>query len=188
VHKKIVPKQEKLKEASTAAAEAKATLDTKLAEVDKVKKKVAELEATAKSLNDEKVELETTINRDENRMRRAEQLVVLLKDEGVRWKETVGILAAQIERLVGDVFLSCACISYFGGFSGIYRNELTELWTKECIERGIPTGDEFSLIKVMGDPVQISEWNINSLPSDRVSLENGILTTQAERYGLCIDP
>jgi len=47
VHKKIVPKQEKLKEASSAAAEAKATLDTKLAEVDKVKKKVAELEAQA---------------------------------------------------------------------------------------------------------------------------------------------
>lgn len=113
---------------------------------------------------------------------------MLLADEGVRWKDTVKVLAAQIERLVGDVFLSCACISYFGGFSGVYRNELTDMWTKECIERGIPTGDEFSLIKVMGDPVQISEWNINSLPSDRVSLENGILTTQAERYGLCIDP
>ena len=40
----------------------------------------------------------------------------------------------------------------------------------------------------MGDPVQISEWNLNALPSDAVSLENGILTTKAERWGLCIDP
>lgn len=40
----------------------------------------------------------------------------------------------------------------------------------------------------MGDPVQISEWNMNKLPSDTVSLENGILTTKAERWGLCIDP
>ena len=40
----------------------------------------------------------------------------------------------------------------------------------------------------MGDPVQISEWNLAALPSDSVSLENGILTTKAERYGLCIDP
>ena len=40
----------------------------------------------------------------------------------------------------------------------------------------------------MGDPVQISEWNLNQLPSDQVSLENGILVTKAERWGLCIDP
>lgn len=40
----------------------------------------------------------------------------------------------------------------------------------------------------MGDPVQISTWNLNYLPSDKTSLENGILTTKAERWGLCIDP
>jgi len=86
------------------------------------------------------------------------------------------------------VFLSCACISYFGGFTGTYRAELTAKWTHECLERGIPTGEDFSLIKIMGDPVQISEWNLNQLPSDSVSLENGVLVTQAERWGLCIDP
>jgi len=86
-------------------------------------------------------------------MRRAEQLVVLLKDEGIRWEATVKELGIEIEKLVGDVFLSCACISYFGGFSGSYRSELTEHWTTECISAGIPTGEEFNLIKVMGDPV-----------------------------------
>lgn len=121
-------------------------------------------------------------------MTRAEKLVVLLKDEGIRWKETVAVLEDEINKLIGDVFLSCACISYFGGFTGQYRNELTTKWTYECIERGIPAGEEFNLVKVMGDPVQISEWNLNALPSDSVSLENGILTTKAERYGLCIDP
>ena len=113
---------------------------------------------------------------------------MLLKDEGIRWDATVKTLNQQIEQLVGDVFLSCACISYFGGFSGAYRTQLTETWTHECVSRRIPTGEEFSLVKVMGDPVQISEWNMNYLPSDKTSLENGILTTKAERWGLCIDP
>jgi dynein heavy chain len=54
-------------------------------------------------------------------MMRAEKLVVLLKDEGVRWKSTVELIAGDIERLVGNVFISCACISYFGGFTGEYR-------------------------------------------------------------------
>ena len=61
----------------------------------------------------------------QSRMNRAEKLVVLLADEGVRWKETVETLEEEIVNLVGDVFLSCACISYFGGFTGVYREELT---------------------------------------------------------------
>jgi len=34
----------------------------------------------------------------------------------------------------------------------------------------------------------IRNWNIAGLPNDKVSSENGILTTKAERYALCIDP
>jgi dynein heavy chain len=40
----------------------------------------------------------------------------------------------------------------------------------------------------MGDPVVLRNWGIAGLPSDQVSSENGILTRQAERYALCIDP
>ena len=43
-------------------------------------------------------------------MGRAEKLVVLLADEAVRWKETVESLDQDIYELVGNVFLSCACI------------------------------------------------------------------------------
>lgn len=51
-------------------------------------------------------------------MARAEKLVVLLADEGVRWGETVKTISGEIEKLVGNVFISCACISYFGAFTG----------------------------------------------------------------------
>jgi len=40
----------------------------------------------------------------------------------------------------------------------------------------------------MGQPVVIRDWNINGLPTDEVSVQNGILATTAERWGLCIDP
>jgi len=36
-------------------------------------------------MQDEKEALEARLERDSNRMRRAEKLVVLLADEGVRW-------------------------------------------------------------------------------------------------------
>ena len=100
------------------------------------------------------------------RMYRAEKLVVLLADEGVRWKETVGSLQAEIEKLVGNIFLSAACISYFGAFTGEFREILVGKWVAECLERGIPTSDDFNLVKVMGDPVQIRSWGIAQLPTD----------------------
>jgi len=121
-------------------------------------------------------------------MGRAEKLVVLLADEAVRWKETVEVLDVDIQDLVGNVFLSCACVSYFGAFTGVYRTRLTTNWTEWCTEREIPCSDSFSLVKVLGDPVVMRGWCIDGLPTDNTSGENGILTTKAERWGLCIDP
>ena len=69
----------------------------------------------------EKERLEFQMARDTARMGRAEKLVVLLADEGIRWKDTVAQLELDITDLVGNVFLSCACISYFGAFTGTFR-------------------------------------------------------------------
>jgi len=81
-------------------------------------------------MNDEKESLEFNMNRDENRMIRANKLVVLLKDEGIRWKESVDTIGGDIERLIGNVFLSCACISYFGPFTGTYREVMVADWVE----------------------------------------------------------
>ena len=106
-----------------------AILSKKQEELRIVKDKVAELVANANRLKAMKDELEFRMNRDQARMGRAEKLVVLLADEAVRWKETVEILDKDIYELVGNVFLSCACISYFGAFTGVYRKQLTDSWT-----------------------------------------------------------
>ena len=48
-------------------------------------------------MQDEKEKLEAEMDRSEKRMGRAEKLVVLLADEGVRWKETVENIQVEIE-------------------------------------------------------------------------------------------
>ena len=115
--------------------------------------------------------------RDQARMVRAEKLVVLLKDEGVRWAESIETIGEDIIRLTGNVFLSCACISYFGPFTGKYRTTLVSSWVEECLGYNIPTSEDFDLVKILGDPVVLRSWNIATLPSDQVSSENGILCT-----------
>jgi dynein heavy chain len=89
-----------------------------------VKDKVAALEANCQRMQDEKELLENNMARDQARMVRASKLVVLLKDEGVRWGESIETIAGDIIRLTGNVFLSCACISYFGPFTGVYREKM----------------------------------------------------------------
>jgi dynein heavy chain, axonemal len=36
--------------------------------------------------------------------------------------------------------------------------------------------------------VTINEWNKDGLPSDELSVQNGILTIKAKRFPMCIDP
>jgi dynein heavy chain, axonemal len=153
-----------------------------------VKDKVEALERETKRMMDEKEALEAKMAQSTARMGRAEKVVVALADEGVRWGQTVGVIQGKIDRLVGDIFISCACISYYGAFTGEYRGQLVEKWSAGCKERGIPFTEPFSLVSSMGDPVVVRSWGIAGLPSDQVSTENGILTTKAERYALCIDP
>lgn len=46
-----------------------------------------------------------------------------------------------------------------------------------CKTKKIPFSPDFSVEKVLGDPVLIRDWNINGLPADNLSVENGIIVT-----------
>jgi dynein heavy chain len=188
VLKKVAPKKAKYEEVSGVLKVAKDVLAVKEAELKEVKDKVAALEKACLEMEEEKRNLEEEMDRCEKRMGRAEKLVVLLEDEGIRWKDTVEIMKREIEELVGNVFISAACISYFGAFTGVYRQRLVAQWIEKAKEKGIPCAENFNLIKVMGDPVTIRGWGISGLPTDQVSIENGILSTQAQRWPLMIDP
>lgn len=41
---------------------------------------------------------------------------------------------------------------------------------------------------ILGSPIIIQDWNIAGLPSDSVSVENGIIATVSQRWPLMIDP
>lgn len=43
-------------------------------------------------------------------------------------------------------------------------------------------------VKILSDEAQIAVWNKDLLPSDAVSIENGTILTNSERYPLIIDP
>ena len=47
---------------------------------------------------------------------------------------------------------------------------------------------DFSLSKTLGDPVKIRDWNIDGLPTDSFSIDNGVIVASTRRWPLLIDP
>lgn len=48
-------------------------------------------------------------------------------------------------------------------------------WAQACADCGIVCTLNYSLIKVLGEPVTIQQWNIDGLPADDFSVESAII-------------
>lgn len=188
VAKEVEPKKAKVAELTEQLNVANAALKAKQDDLQKVINQVAALQKRLKDTINEKERLENEAALTKARLARADILTVGLKDEGVRWRETVANIRQDIINLTGDVFLSSAAISYYGPFTGVYRAEIVDAWLKSIKETGIPCGDTFDLRAVMGDPVQIRDWNLQGLPADGVSINNGVMVVRGKRWPLMIDP
>lgn len=156
---------------------------------------LAEVEAKIQMLKDdldmkqnEMQEIQNRFDLNSVRLNRAGRLTSALSDEEVRWRETVEELNRELFAVPGDVLVASACIAYLGAFSIDYRKRMSSEWIAECQRLKIPSSKRFDLVHCLGDPYKMREWNMNGLPRDEVSIENGIIVTQSGRWALMIDP
>lgn len=188
VQKVVKPKEDRLAEAEASLQDANAKLKEKQDELSQVQAQVDNLRSQLKQAQEEQRNVQEQADLTQKRLERAEKLTSGLADEQVRWKQTTEEMAEQAKLLIGDVFVSSACISYIGAFTGEYRDALLSKWIERCKELGIPVSDSCSLSGTLASPVEVREWNIWGLPSDRVSVDNGVLATRGRRWPLMIDP
>ena len=124
VSEEVGPKRERLEQMNKILAEAMGKLKATQARLKKELDKVAALEEKRQKVLDERDRLAYEARTTAVRLERASILTESLKEEHIRWQQNVAKLTAQMRNVVGDTFLSSACISYYGPFTGIYRNEL----------------------------------------------------------------
>ena len=64
---------------------------------------------------------------------------------------------AKTDLLVGDVFLSAACIAYYGAFTGQFRQDLVDGWIARCKQVAVPVSGDCTLRGVLASPVEVSQ-------------------------------
>ncbi|KER25686.1 hypothetical protein T265_14170, partial [Opisthorchis viverrini] len=188
VNKEVIPLKDNL-----AKMESKLNLANKdLAQAETL---LAEKEALLNTVREQyeaamrrKQELADDADTCRRRMTTATMLIEGLSGEKVRWSEETLALKEQVNRLIGDALIGTAFLSYSGPFNQDFRNRLMGNWYKELNGRQIPHTVNLDLINMLTEGPVVSEWNLEGLPSDDLSVQNAIIVTQASRYPLLIDP
>ncbi|XP_058453053.1 dynein axonemal heavy chain 8 [Malaya genurostris] len=188
VNKDVLPlkanlarQQKKLDQATVQRQEAELLLMAKEAELALVQKEFNDAMAKKQAvLDDAKV--------CQDKMDAASALINGLADERIRWTEQLSQFKSETDRLVGDVLILTGFLSYTGPFNQEYRMVLQRSWQRELQNRKIPVSLNISIMENLTDDATVGEWNLQGLPNDELSIQNGIIVTKAARYPLLIDP
>nr|XP_028567040.1 dynein heavy chain 10, axonemal isoform X2 [Podarcis muralis] len=189
VAKEVKPKREKV-----ARLERNFFLSKR--ELEKIQNELTAIQNELKALGDkyeaairEKQQLQEEAELMERRLIAADKLISGLGSENIRWMNDLEELKKRQVKLLGDCLLCAAFLSYEGAFTWEFRDEMIkEVWQSDIHERDIPLSKPFRLENLLTDDVEISRWGSQGLPPDELSVQNGILTTRASRFPLCIDP
>jgi dynein heavy chain len=91
--------------------------------------------------------------------------------------------------MLGDCLVSSAFLCYAGAFSWEFRKKMIyEDWVGDVKEMEIPINPQFKVEGILTDEVEMAGWSSEGLPTDELSVQNGILTLKTSRFPLCIDP
>uniref|UniRef100_A0A8D0HGT5 Dynein axonemal heavy chain 2 n=1 Tax=Sphenodon punctatus TaxID=8508 RepID=A0A8D0HGT5_SPHPU len=189
IYRVVEPKRARMNAALAQLAEKQASQ----AEAQEKLREVAEkLEMLKKEYEDKLAQKEMLRKRSEEmeiKLDRAAKLVSGLAGEKARWEETVKGLEEDLGYLVGDCVLAAAFLSYMGPFLSNYRDEIvSQIWVRQIRELQIPCSPGFTFDSFLSNPTVVRNWNIQGLPSDNFSTENGIIVTRGNRWPLMIDP
>ncbi|KAK0178414.1 hypothetical protein PV328_002364 [Microctonus aethiopoides] len=122
------------------------------------------------------------------KMTAATALINGLGGEKIRWTEQSGEFKIQLGKLVGDVLLATGFLSYCGPYNQQYRARLVTSWMDILTDREIPFTKNLNIISMLVDSATVSEWTLQGLPNDELSVQNALIVTKSSSYPLLVDP
>ncbi|EGD81605.1 dynein heavy chain 2 [Salpingoeca rosetta] len=188
IFKVVEPKRLALKKTQDALAAKQKSLADAQRKLKEVTEKVEELQRNYEAKLKQQQELAEKSRVTALKLDRAAKLVTGLAGERSRWEQSVAELRVSMGYLVGDCLLAAGFLSYLGPFTSTYRDSVVQRWLRHVRSCEIPCDPNFDMARFLAKPTDVRFWNIQGLPSDRFSTENGVIVTRGRRWPLMIDP
>ena len=136
----------------------------------------------------QKAALEADATATRRKMDNAATLMGALSGEESRWVEQRANLQKAEQCLVGDCAVACAFLSYLGPFNRTYREHLLDEVVKSCQDKGLALTQGLDVSTFLVEDTEAGQWAVEGLPTDPLSIQNGVLVTRAARWPLLVDP
>nr|CAD7590203.1 unnamed protein product [Timema genevievae] len=120
------------------------------------------------------------------KMTAATTLINGLGGEKIRWTQQSKEFKEQLGRLVGDVLLATGFLSYCGPYNQEFRAGLVTSWMNILKTRDVPFTLELNITSMLVETATISEWTLQGLPNDELSVQNALIVTKSSSYPLMI--
>lgn len=79
-------------------------------------------------------------------------------------------------------------LSYLGPFNRAYREQLLADVSTSCASMSLPLTENLDIAAFLADDAELGQWAVDGLPTDTLSVQNGLLVTRSLRCPLLIDP
>jgi dynein heavy chain len=184
----VKPKRDQLAQSQKILNSKLALLNEKMESLNKLQAQLDALNANLQAAEDKKNRLQEETNDCSIKLVRAEKLISGLSGEKKSWNAKAHQLRSDLVNVVGDMVVSSGVIAYLGPYTIEYRKECETAWVSLLNDRKIPCSDNFSLRSVLGEDVEVQQWQFNKLPKDSFSVENAIIMKKSIMTPLIIDP
>jgi dynein heavy chain len=187
VYKAVQPKRAKVSEMETQLQDIQKALKEKQRYLQQAEEKLDQFKEVYKATNEKKIQLEQKNNDLMVQLNRAEKILESLDGKGEDWTNKIKKNETTLSRLVGNVLLYAAAITYLGPYDSATRKRIIPSWIDKCHSLGVPYDPDFS-IDMFTSELEFREWHRLGLPTDLKNKENAILLLKNSRWPFLIDP
>lgn len=175
----------RLESESKTAIERKQKLEIEVKELeDSIEQYKSDYATLIRDVEALKKEMETVTKK----VSRAESLITSLSKESERWSKSSESFQLVLRNLVGDGLLMAAFLTYSGFFDFKARSMLMKRWQQGIDLLGIEFREDLSMVESLSSVSDRLQWQSQGLPSDSLSIENGVILENCERSPFIIDP
>ena len=188
IYKSIQPLREEVEQLEKQAAAAYEQKERLESEVAQLESSIANYKAEYANLIRDVESLKREMEVVRTKVERAESLMKSLSQESSRWSKSSEGFQTILRNLVGDGLQMAAFLTYSGFFTFDTRRSLLQQWRNALDILDIEFREDLSMVESLSKASDRLTWQSQGLPSDSLSLENGVILDRCVRFPLIIDP